>query len=66
VAESAELTRPAWEELIRQAAQGEVLYNHDTAIALARASPQSPPVEKETSSLRERTGQFTSGIISTR
>ncbi|MBV8457643.1 MAG: IS66 family transposase [Acetobacteraceae bacterium] len=69
VAESAELIRPAWEEMIRQAAQGEVLYNDDTAmkiLALARASPHSLAVEKETSSLRERRGQFTSGIISTR
>ena len=66
VAEAAGLIRPAFDELIRQAAQGEVLYNDDTAmkiLALARASPQ---VEKETSSSRERTGQFTSGIVSTR
>jgi transposase len=69
VAESAELIRPAWGELIRQAAQGEVLYNDDTAmkiLALTRASPHSPQGERETSSLRERTGQFTSGIVSTR
>ena len=69
VAESAGLLRPAFEELIRQAAQGEVLYNDDTAmkiLALARASPHSVPGEKETSSSRERTGQFTSGIVSTR
>src|SRR5256712_11163916 len=31
VAETAEVIRPAFEELIRQAAQGEVLYNDDTA-----------------------------------
>jgi transposase len=69
VAESAERIRPAWEELIRQAAQGEVLYNDDTTmkiLALARASPHALPVEKEMSSSRERTGQFTSGIVSTR
>jgi transposase len=69
VAEAAGLIRPAWEELIHQAAQGEVLYNDDTAmkiLALARASPHSLPVEKETASSRERTGQFTSGIVSTR
>src|SRR5947207_255739 len=69
VAETAELIRPAFEELIRQAAQGEVLYNDDTAmkiLALARASPHSAGVEEESSSLRERTGLFTSGIVSTR
>ena len=69
VAESAGLIRPAFEALIRQAAQGEVLYNDDTAmkiLALARASPRSAQGEEETSSSRERTGQFTSGVVSTR
>jgi transposase len=69
VAETAEVIRPAFEELIRQAAQGEVFYNDDTSIkilALARASPHSVEVEDEVSSSRERTGQFTSGIVSTR
>jgi transposase len=69
VEETAEVLRPAFEELIRQAAQGEVLYNDDTAmkiLALARASPHSTGVEEEPSSSRERTGLFTSGIVSTR
>ncbi len=69
VAEAAELIRPAFEELICQAAQGEVLYNDDTVmkiLALARASPNSVEGEEETSSSRGRTGQFTSGIVSTR
>ncbi len=68
VAGTAELIRPAFEELIRQAAQGEVLYNDDTArkiLALARASPYSAGVEEEPSSSRERTGLFTSGIVAT-
>ena len=69
VAETAEGLRPAFEELIRQAAQGEVFYNDDTRmkiLALARASRHSVEVEEEVSSLRDRTGQFTSGIVSTR
>jgi transposase len=69
VAETAEVIRPAFEELIRQAAQGEVFYNDDTSmkiLALARASPHSVEVAEEVSSSRERTGQFTSGIVSTR
>jgi transposase len=69
VQEAAELIRPAHEELIRQAAQGEVLYNDDTAmkiLALARASPASVEVDEEVSDSRPRTGQFTSGIVSTR
>ncbi len=69
VAETTEVIRPAFEELIRQAAQGEVFYNDDTSmkiLALARASPHSVEVAEEVSSSRERTGQFTSGIVSTR
>jgi len=69
VAEVAEGLRPAGEELIRQAAQGEVFYNDDTSmkiLALARASPQRVEGGETASSARERTGQFTSGIVSTR
>jgi hypothetical protein len=69
VAEVAEVIRPAFEELIRQAAQGEVFYNDDTSmkiLALARASPQRAEEEKAASSTKERTGLFTSGIVSTR
>jgi hypothetical protein len=77
VAEGAEVIRPAFEESIRQAAQGEVFYNDDTGmkiLALARASPQRPHGDVEdpepsrsngSSSSRERTGLFTSGIVST-
>jgi len=77
VTEVADGMRPALEELIRQAAQGEVFYNDDTGmkiLALARASPQRPQGEVEdpepsrsdaSSSSRERTGLFTSGIVST-
>ena len=67
VAERAEVIRPAFEELIRQAAQGEVFYNDDTRmkiLALARASPQRAE-EEASSSSKERTGLFTSGIVST-
>jgi transposase len=69
VKETAEVIRPAYEELIRQAAQGEVLYNDDTAmkiLALARASPRAVEVDEEASDSRLRRGQFTSGIVSTR
>jgi transposase len=68
VEEVAEVIRPAFDELIRQAAQGEVFCNDDTSmkiLALARASPQRAEVEEESLSSRERTGLFTSGIVST-
>ena len=64
---TAEVIRPAFDELIRQAAQGEVFYNDDTSmkiLALARASPRRVEGEEEASSARERTGLFTSGIVS--
>jgi len=67
VVEVAEVIRPACEELLRQAAQGEVFYNDDTSmkiLALARASPERAE-EKEASGSKERTGLFTSGIVST-
>ncbi len=69
VKETSALIWPAYEELIRRAAQGEVLYNDDTAmkiLALARASPRGIEVDEEVSDPRLRTGQFTSGIVSTR
>jgi transposase len=53
--EAAEKARPAHEELIRQAAQGEVLHNDDTSMRvlhLARAPDD------------QRTGVFTSGVVS--
>jgi len=56
VKETAEQLEPALEELIRQAAQGEVVYNDDTGMKVL-ALPAPEP---------ERTGVFTSGIISTR
>jgi len=68
VEEVAERIRPVFEELIRQAAQGEVFHNDDTKmkiLSLTResASPRGSPEEE--SSLRERRGVFTSGIVST-
>ena len=56
VEEAAAVIRPAHEELIRQAAQGEVLHNDDTGMRVLR-------MEREPSD--ERTGVFTSGIVST-
>jgi transposase len=68
VEDMAEGIRPAFDELIRQAAQDEVFYNDDTSmkiLALARASPPGAEEEEESGS-KERTGLFTSGIVSTR
>jgi transposase len=55
--ESAALLQPAWAELIRQAAQGEVVYNDDTRMRLLHLAREPSDT---------RTGVFTSGIVSTR
>jgi transposase len=55
VEEAAEAIKPAHEELIRQAAQGEVLHNDDTGMRVLH-------MEREPAD--ERTGVFTSGIVS--
>src|SRR5262249_3896577 len=59
VEEAAELIKPARDELIRQAAQGEVLHNDDTS--MKRLSPRRFSAEEG----GERTGIFTSGVVST-
>ena len=54
VEEAAEVMKPAQEELIRQAAESEVLHNDDTSMRVLR-------LEREPSD--ERTGVFTSNIL---
>jgi transposase len=56
VEEAAELMKPARDELIRQAAQGEVVHNDDTSMRVLHLTRE--PWD-------ERTGVFTSGIVST-
>jgi len=56
VEEEAELLQPARDELIRQAAQGEVVHNDDTSMRVLRLAREASD---------ERTGVFTSGIVST-
>lgn len=70
VKELAALTEPAYKELIRQAAQGEVLHNDDTAmkvLALMRERPQKVDGAEnfDDSEAHQRSGIFTSGIVST-
>jgi transposase len=56
VEEAAELLKPARDELIRQAAQGDVVHNDDTSMRVLRLAREPSD---------ERTGVFTSGIVST-
>jgi transposase len=71
VEETAVLLQPAFDELMRQAAQGEVLHNDDTTMTVlslapeARARVEDPDAEPDPEAVpRERTGVFTSGIVS--
>jgi len=65
VATAAPAAQPALEELIRQAAHGDVLHNDDTGMTVlslgsrARVADAGPDAH-------ERTGVFTSGIVATR
>jgi transposase len=61
VTEKAVKMQPAFDELIRQAAQGEVLHNDDTSMRVVSLNRSQARVEFAT----ERTGVFTSGIVST-
>jgi transposase len=57
VEEAAEPIKAARDELIRQAAQGEVLHNDDTSMRVLRLAREPSD---------DRTGVFTSGIVSTK
>lgn len=74
LAERAPVFEPVYKELIQQAAQGEVVYNDDTKMRiLALMGKSPPPAEAEDTPNGEgekeldpdRTGMFTSGIVST-
>ncbi len=58
----------AHQELIRQAAQGEVIYNDDTTVKIlelmGQRAQKSPPVDDPHDP--DRTGLFTSGVVATR
>jgi transposase len=56
MAEAAAPLEPAYAELIRQAAQGQVLYNDDTAARILSLQRETPA---------ERSGVFTTGIVAT-
>jgi transposase len=77
VHEKAERIEPAFDELIRHAADGEILHNDDTTVKILemmgeRAKQQafaedvaSDDAEESVKKTSERRGMFTSGIVST-
>jgi len=62
VAATAAVIRPAIEELIRQAAQGDVLHNDDTPMLVLALGREG---DREARDPPERKGVFTSGIVAT-
>jgi transposase len=56
VAETAVMLQPAQEELIRQAARGEVVHNDDTSMRVLS-------LDRDADIAAERTGVFTSGMV---
>lgn len=65
VASRADALVPAHQELIRQAAQGDVLYNDDTTMKILALSGSHPRDKADPEADETRTGVFTSGIVST-
>jgi transposase len=66
VKEAAEDLELAWAELVRQGAQGEVLHNDDTGAVILESLRARRKREQagEEDDLSERTGTFTTGIVS--
>jgi hypothetical protein len=62
VSKAAGLLFPARDELIRLAAKGDVLYNDDTKMKILSLIKENELIEATSS--KDRTGMFTSGIVS--
>jgi len=65
VSEGATSLKPVYEELIRQAAQGEVLFNDDTTMKVLELTGEQRAAAAADEETGERTGVFTSGIVAT-
>ena len=61
VANAAEPAALAWEELIRQAAQGHLVYNDDTTMKILELVKEN----KQLTGSKDRTGMFTTAVVST-
>jgi len=66
VSEGATSLKPVHEELIRQAAQGEVLFNDDTTMKVLELTGEQRAAAAADEETDERTGVFTSGIVATK
>jgi len=69
VSRKADVSAPIWEELLRQGAQGHVLHNDDTPVTILqllkdRSAAYEHVEEEQQSATKERTGVFTTAILS--
>lgn len=69
VKQKAEVLLPVWEELLREAAQGEVLHNDDTYVTILqllkdRSCAFEPADGGQPGNAAERSGMFTTAIVS--
>lgn len=64
VDEALDLVEPAFTELMRQAAQAKVVHNDDTTMKILQVNRAPPDLAEMAEHGRDRTGTFTSGIIS--
>jgi transposase len=62
--EAAEKIVPVHEELIRMAAQGEIIHNDDTGMKILKTMEEIEKEVKEANGKKIRTGIFTTGIVS--
>jgi transposase len=66
IEKTAALVKPAFEELIRQAAQGDIVHNDDTAMKILAHMGEAKDEDSARAQSSERRGTFTSGIVSIR
>lgn len=66
VSEGSKSLTPAHDELVRQAAQGKVLHNDDTTMKVLELTGEQRAAAAADEETSERTGVFTSGIVSTK
>ena len=66
VSKASDKIEPAHEELIRQAAQGDVLHNDDTKAKILELNAEQRQAAAADDASEKRTGIFTSGIVSKR
>jgi len=64
VNEASEKMKAAYDELVRQGAQGEIFYNDDTPMTILEYLAEKKKRREQGEEALDRTGTFTSGIVS--